>query len=222
MDIIENPKTCNSVTQEERDNFVQRLRLACRKKGMTMSYLQVKIGKTGGYFRNMGFISPKIAPSVKEIIPDLNIDYINTGKGEMFFTNGIKKKDGIVPVLPVSAQGGTLTSFVENKSFYKYETIVTPSVEADLAIRAQDDAMSPEIIPGSILILQRIDEKAFIEWGKTFVLDTRNGILVRKIFPFSSEGEKKIVCGCENPRYAKINVPLDAIFGWYKILLQIR
>lgn len=218
---IKNPKTSSSITDKERNDFVKRIKLACRRKGTTLAYLNMKIGKSSGYLRNMGFISPKIAPLVKEVFPDLNIDYINSGEGEMFLENDNKINNCEIPLLPMRAQGGTLTTFETNKQEYKYETIVVPVADASLAIRIQDDSMSPYLIPGSIVVLQKIDENAFIEWGKTFVLDTRNGVLVRNVLP-CSEDEKKVICSCENSHYDRIFVPMDAVFGWYRILLQIR
>lgn len=34
--------------------------------------------------------------------------------------------------------------------------------------------MAPEYPSGSRILIKRIDEKAFIEWGRVYVLDTMN------------------------------------------------
>ena len=42
----------------------------------------------------------------------------------------------------------------------------------------QVDSMSPEYPSGSVI---KKNEKAFIEWGKTYVLDTENGAVIKNI-----------------------------------------
>ncbi len=45
--------------------------------------------------------------------------------------------------------------------------------------------MAPEYPSGSQILIKRIDEKAFIDWGRVYVLDTCNSTVI-KTFPFWS------------------------------------
>lgn len=84
-------KNSNTITQEERDAFMERFKKACKMKGMTVAYLQKELGKANAYFRNMGYITPVMARQLKQYIPDLNVEYMNTGKGEPFVTHEEKR-----------------------------------------------------------------------------------------------------------------------------------
>ena len=131
-------KNSNTISKEERDAFIDRFKRACRAKGMTVQQLQNMLGKTNAYFRNMGYISPKMAIEVKKHIPDLNIEYINKGEGKMFLDVVTKQeakevKASAVPLLPISACGGTLTGFSEGVNIYECEmTTANPFVVGQL------------------------------------------------------------------------------------------
>ena len=65
--------------------------------------------------------------------------------------------------------------------------------------------------------VRKINEASFIEWGKTFVLDTTNGVVIKNIHP--SATKNRIVCRSVNQSYADFEVPTESIRGWYKVLL---
>ena len=214
-------KNSNTITQEERDAFMERFKKACKMKGMTVAYLQKELGKANAYFRNMGYITPVMARQLKQYIPDLNVEYMNTGKGEPFVTHEEKtdKKD-TVPLLPVSAQGGSLNDFVMQVHDYDCEQIVSPIKKADFAISVAGDSMSPEYPNGCTVFVTRIYERDFIEWGKTYVLDTRNGTVIKNIYPCPND-DSKVVCRSVNPNYLDFEVETNDIIGWYLVRLQM-
>lgn len=217
-------KNSNTLTAAEKDLFISRLKKACRAKGMTVAYLQATLGKANAYFRNMGYISPRIAPQVKKIIPDLNIDYVNNGIGEMFVpvkSAQNKGKHSFVPLLPISAHGGTISSFVSNKDEGSFELLAVPVENADIAIRVSNESMSPTFANGCIVVAKKIDENEYIEWGQAFILDTKNGIILRRILP-AENNEGNVVCSSFSNTFPDFTVRKSDILGWYKVLLQIR
>ena len=70
---------------------------------------------------------------------------------------------------------------------------------AEFAITVTGDSMSPEYPSGTQVLIKRINEKAFIDWGRVYMLDTCNGIVIKKIMPTSDE--KRIKCVSINPEY---------------------
>ena len=78
--------------------------------------------------------------------------------------------------------------------------------------------MSPEYPSGSKVFLQKINEKSFIEWGNTYVLDTNNGIIIKNVF-MNKDDEDSIVCRSINPNYADFTVRKQDIRGWYRVRL---
>lgn len=220
-------KNSNTITDEERNAFIDRFKRACRARGMSVAYLQGILGKANAYFRNMGYISPKMAVEVKKYIPDLNIEYINKGVGSMFLTEqevkdeqaDIEKKN-TVPLLPIYANGGSLDNFEDAVYPYECESVVSPVKDADFAITIHGNSMEPEFPSGCIVFIKKINEKAFIEWGKTYVLDTCNGSVIKKIFQ-SDTDKNKIICRSINREYPDFEVDGADINGFYRILLQM-
>ena len=102
-----------------------------------------------------------------------------------------------VPVLPISAQGGSLNDFTMSVKEYDCEKIISPVKDADFAISVAGESMSPEYPSGSQILIKKIDEKAFIHWGNVFVLDTCNGTVIKRLFPTDKPGI--VQCKSINP-----------------------
>ena len=79
--------------------------------------------------------------------------------------------------------------------------------------------MSPEYPIGSIILIKRINEKAFVEWGEVFVLDTGNGVVYRKIVPATKEGELHCVAINPDLDYPPFDVNAGEVLGFYKVLM---
>lgn len=124
-----------------------------------------------------------------------------------------------VLLLPVSAQGGSLNDFVVSVKESDCEKVVSPIRGVDFAMTVSGDSMSPEYPNGSRVFIKRINEKAFIEWGKVYVLDTCNGTVIKILVPSNKEGYVKCVSINTDPIFAPFDVSLDDIYGIYKVLL---
>ena len=124
-----------------------------------------------------------------------------------------------VPLLPVSAQGGTLNDFVVSVNEHDCEKIISPIKGVDFAITVAGDNMAPEYPNGCHVFIKKIDEAAFIEWGKAYVLDTVNGVVVKILTPSTKKNCVRCVSINPDPRYAPFDVMLDDIYGIYRIKL---
>ncbi|WP_264846568.1 LexA family transcriptional regulator [Capnocytophaga catalasegens] len=122
-----------------------------------------------------------------------------------------------IPLLPLSAVGGSLYGFSGSINNYDCEKIISPINNGELAITITGDSMHPEYPNGSQVIIKKINERAFIDWGNVFVLDTCNGVIIKKVLP--SENTNKIKCESINAKYPSFEVNLSDIYGFYKVLL---
>ena len=125
----------------------------------------------------------------------------------------------MVLVIPTGARAGTLAEFTESVAAYDCEKMVTPIKGADYAIQVTGDSMSPEYPSGSMILIKRINEKAFIEWGKTYVLDTENGAVIKTIRKTDDPGV--IECVSLNPAYQPFTMETKYINGWYRVLMVL-
>ena len=122
-----------------------------------------------------------------------------------------------IPVIPVEAMAGTLKEFFQSVNEYDCERMVSPIKGADYAIKVNGDSMSPEIPNGSQILLKRINEEQFVEWGKIFCLDTSNGAVIKRIFP--TDDPEVIECRSINPEFPSFRVNTRHINGWYRVLM---
>ena len=124
-----------------------------------------------------------------------------------------------VPVLPTEAMAGTLGDFALAVQDYECERMVSPVKGADFAIKIQGDSMSPEYPSGSVCLIKKVNEKAFIEWGKVYVLDTENGAVIKQIR--RTDKENVVECVSLNPAFQPFTIECSYIKGWYRILMLI-
>ena len=157
--------------------------------------------------------------------PELNRTWLLTGEGDML--NGVQAEQTIqpstesdihlIPLLPVSAQGGSLNDFVVSIKESSCEKIISPIKGADYAMSVSGESMAPEYPSGSQILIKRIDEKAFIDWGRVYVLDTCNGTVIKRLFP--SETADKVLCKSINPELPPFEVSLSDVYAVYRVLI---
>ena len=109
------------------------------------------------------------------------IDDVNVSRADVHY----------VPLLPVTAQGGSLTEFEAQVKEYDCEKIISPIRDAELAVPVTGDSMSPEYASGC-------------------------RVLVR-----NKESEDRIVCRSVNPNYQDFEIEKTDIRGWYRVLMEI-
>ena len=123
----------------------------------------------------------------------------------------------MLPVIPTEAMAGTLGEFADSVHTYECERMISPIKDADYAIKVCGDSMTPEIPNGSHILIKKIHEEQFVEWGKIFCLDTSNGAVIKKIYP--TENPEVIECRSVNPDFPPFRINVKHINGWYRVLM---
>lgn len=152
----------------------------------------------------------------------INSEWLLTGEGSMFNDQPTVQEEEehiLVPLLPVSAQGGSLNDFVTSVNVKECEKIISPVKGADIAITISGDSMADEYPSGSIVLAKRINERAFIDWGKVYVLDTCNGVVIKTLTPSQKADHVRCVSINPNPIYAPFEVALNDVYGVYRVLM---
>ena len=126
---------------------------------------------------------------------------------------------GTLPVIPTEAMAGTLGEFADSVNAYDCERMISPIKGADYAIKVCGDSMTPEIPNGSQILIKKIFENEFVEWGKVFCLDTRNGAVIKRVYP--TENPEVVECRSINPDYPPFKVNVRSINGWYRVLMVL-
>ena len=195
--------------------------------------LALSVGTLGKSRKSDRDLSDKVVEKILNFYTDLNRVWLLTGEGEMIKNNLTpqqyyggdteKQKAGepqmfIVPLMPISAKGGTLDEFSRSIMENDCEKVLSPIKGADFAITVCGDSMSPDYPSGCHILIKKIEERAFIDWGKVFVLDTVNGTIIKKLMPVSDD-PSKIKCISINPEYPPYEISLEYVRGIYRVLM---
>ena len=212
----------------------ERLLQFLRYKKLGQQKFEISIGMSNGWANKVGdSIRENTLQKIKEVYPELNIAWLKSGVGEMLNTGdseGTLETPGdnetseeitakLVPLLPIAAQGGSLNDFVVSVKESDCEKVVSPIKGADFAMPISGDSMAPEYPNGSQIFIKRINERAFIEWGKVYVLDTCNGVVVKILVPSQKEGYVRCVSINTDPIFAPFEIAWEDIHGVYRVLL---
>lgn len=133
--------------------------------------------------------------------------------------DGSRMVKGTLPVIPTEAMAGTLGEFAESVQAYDCERMISPIKGVDYAIKVCGDSMSPEIPNGSQILIKKIYEEEFVEWGKIFCLDTKNGAVIKRVYP--TDDPEVVECRSINPGYPPFKVNVRHINGWYRVLMVL-
>lgn len=119
-----------------------------------------------------------------------------------------EKKD-TRPRVPLTAAAGSLSEAERGVTLEECEQmpVITQLPSYDFTMFIKGDSMSPKYESGDEVACRWIDHSRFIQWGKIHVLDTIQGIIVKKIY---DDGEK-IRCVSINPNYPAFSIPKEDI-----------
>lgn len=165
---------------------------------------------------------------ISTLYPDLNRDWLLYGEGEMLRDPDEESGNGAVGhrhetlLLPVAAFAGNLQAWSEGVSRHQCQRIVSPVSDADFAIPVKGDSMEPRFHDGSVILIKRINEKAFIPWGNPMVIDTENGVYIKALYPDEKGGggnsDDYLIARSLNPNYPPFKIPTSSIYGIYRVL----
>ncbi|WP_291601935.1 S24 family peptidase [Bacteroides sp.] len=164
-----------------------------------------------------------------------NKNWILTGSGSPFEDNspladdcaktfdnifGSPQKADTRPRIPYTAAAGSLTSAVEGITANQCEQIPRINIfpEYDFTIIIKGNSMEPKYEGGDEVACKRIDSTSFIQWGKVHVLDTAQGILIKRTY----EDGEKIRCVSYNPEYPDFSIDKNEIYSMSLVVGLVR
>lgn len=164
-------------------------------------------------------ITPDKMRKILQRFPELDKVWLMTGEGSML-TGGQspQQQDDAVekvelPLIPMSAMAGALTDSDVSFMEYDCEKYVVPIFQgADFLIRVQGDSMVPKYVSGDVVACQKVPLAGiWFQWGKTYIIDTRQGALIKRIEPSDEEG--CISLHSENAKYQPFDLPAKEVNG---------
>lgn len=91
-----------------------------------------------------------------------------------------------IPLIPHTAAAGFLSSSIPGvrlEDCEQYAVADFVAKGADFLVRVSGDSMSPRYNNGDIVAVKVLCRSQFVQWGKVYVLDTTQGLIVKRILP---------------------------------------
>lgn len=209
------------------DRFDKYMKIKGLNDNRVTNELGLSVGTLGKSRKENRDLSDKNIEKILKYYVDINRTWLLTGEGDMLEPEKVEttaekvvhenNNTTQILLLPISAQGGSLNDFVRSVKESECEKIISPIKGADYAMSVSGDSMSPEYPSGSQILIKRINEKAFIDWGRVYVLDTCNGTIIKRLFP--SDVADKVLCKSINPEFPPFEVSLMDVYAVYRVLM---
>lgn len=91
---------------------------------------------------------------------------------------------------------------------------------AEFIIRVKGASMYPKYSSGDLIGVRKINDLAFFQWGKVYLLDTEQGPLIKRLFPHNSSDY--IICHSDNDAYPRFEIPRSSIRNIYIAIGVVR
>ena len=124
------------------------------------------------------------------------------------------------PRIPLEAAAGSLSIALGSATKNDCEQIpVIPTFpKYDFTIVARGNSMEPQYLSGDELACLFVRDSTFIQWGRAHVLDTTQGIVVKRIF----DNGDAITCKSNNPAFPDFDIPKTEILRMALVVGYIR
>jgi len=176
--------------------------------------------------------------SIQNIVKNFSVsaEWLLTGAGDMFKTRPASllkddqttiaigkrtdKKEGI-PLIPIDAMAGMLSGDDHAIMEYECEHYVIPIFRgAEFLIQVKGDSMQPKYYSGDIVACKRLPLDTFFQWNRTYVIDSEQGALIKKVEAGSDNAHIMLVS--ENKEYKPFEIAKDKIYSIALVMGVVR
>jgi len=196
----------------------ERLVLFIKYRGLSQKRFEQIVGLSNGYVNNVskGLGASKLA-EISRQFPELNTEWLLTGKGGMLYDNEqLPKKTASsgCPYFNVDFAAGF--SLLENDQTTNPEFYVDcrPYNNCDAWVNAHGDSMAPTISSGDIVAMKRINDFRYLINGEIYGIVTSSGL--RTIKRVRDNGDT-ITLIPDNKEVAEQTIPKEIITHVYQI-----
>ncbi len=202
--------------EENYTNIKERLLYFAKNQSIGIENLLKNIGMTYGSFKGKAKKGSLNSNAIEEIYtkyPYLSLEWLLTGKGEMVKagTEDSIVEKGAIPLIPIDAMAGWGSGDVRVMDYDTNHYIVPEfeELKVDFMIRVRGNSMYPKFSSGNIVACVKLESPTFFQWNKTYVLDTSQGAMIKRVK--QSEKENHILCVSDNKDYEPFDITLDEV-----------
>ena len=166
-------------------------------------------------------LSLEVVEAVLNAFPDVSAEWLLRGENVKAIELN-REGDSVktLPRIPYDAAAGSLTDAVDGVTEYQCERlpVVAAFPKYDFTMRVSGRSMEPYYLSGDEVACLRINEARFLQWGRVHVLDTTQGVVIKRIY----DNGDCIRCASYNPEYPDFNVPKADIRSYNLVVGALR
>ncbi len=211
--------------------MIERIGKIIENEGVSTRAFEQKISASNGLIRkaiaNNTDIQSKWVTMIVDKFPHYSTDWLLTGEGPMLKKDlpvaqsvGNETNEGI-PLIPISAFAGIASGEVSVLEYECERYIIPIFKDAEFLISVKGSSMIPKYSSGDIVACKKLDlSDIFFQWNKVYVIDTDQGVLVKRIHKAKDPDHIKVVS--ENPRYEPFELHLSKIYAIAIVIGVVR
>lgn len=132
-----------------------------------------------------------------------------------------KHKPSGIPLIPLNAVAGVLAGNSIPVMDYECEHYNVPLFKgADFLIQINGDSMQPKYYSGDIVACRRLRIDTFFQWNRSYVVDSEQGILLKRILPGHDDQHLTLVS--DNTAYPPFELLREEIYSIALVVGVIR
>lgn len=213
-----------------------RISIFIKYKNITIAEFERNVDLANGYIKKFkGSIGSDKLNNIISYYPDLNIEWLITGKGPMLKSevltiptplttsngnNAVAYK--LVPLLNLDAVGGIHSpNIVSGDNEYPDQLIpFTDAQEGDVALTVSGESMSPTCPPGSRVLIRQVPQwREYFGYGNIFVLLLTDGRrILKEVQKYPEDSQNYILCRSHNNRFPEEELPKSMISSVWKVI----
>lgn len=179
-------------------------------------------------------LSANMKEKISTNFQQLNMDWLLYGHGSMLKSadenaiiahardnNKGTRELPLVPIDAIAGYNGWDEAGVTLSECPQYSVPDFLAVKAEFLIRVSGSSMYPKYSSGDILACRKVQEIRFIQWGKVYVIDGSQGMMVKRLFEIAGD-EENILCKSDNENYPPFKIPKDDIRSLSIVVGAIR
>lgn len=227
------------------NDILTRIQQISAHEGITIAALERQIGASKGVLSraiaNGTDIQAKWLKSLVDNYPRYSPTWLLTGDGSMLKPTGLvdsqvteepqtqyrasKSNKPIVdietrPRIPLNAMAGALSFALDGGTINDCEQL--PVIRAfpryDFTILINGESMEPQLHSGDELACLNVKTSTYIQWGRMHVLDTDQGIVVKRVF----DNGESIICRSDNKMFSEYIVPKESVYNIALVVGMLR
>ena len=203
------------------ENIRKRILEILAEKGLSVSrasaLLEMPQRALNRQLNEEGGISMELIRSINKYFPDVSIEWILNGNGNMHKedTSSTAYDQNISPYYnSITVSAGVRDSINDD-----YETsdafVSIPGMKADFFFPVVGTSMQPEINPGDIIGVNRMDPFATVDEERVYMIVTHDSRFIKHCTTSTDDND---VLVCTSPNYPSFTVRKDEIVAMYDVL----